>query len=236
FPDYPLGSIRAGYYNAGLWTSYGGSATGDPLISGNITSNVMTTFGTFVIASISASLPINFLGAYAYRKPTNTLVEWKTSNEVNVSHFDVERSIDGHTFIKIGSVKSDPVPGIGDYTFTDNFSQEGKVYYRIRSVDNDGKFLFSKVVTVMNGPQDNDLFTVANPVSSRIYINVTSLPAGNYNYQLRSESGQNIQSGTIAVNGNGIYSIGLNGGVRPGIYVLALGNLNFIKNEKLRIL
>ena len=235
FPNYALADIRAAYYN-GLWTSYGGSATGDPLVSGNITSNVMTTFGTFVIGSISASLPLNFLGTYAYKKNTGTLVEWKTAHEVNVDHFDVERSTDGHTFTKIGSVKSIMNTGIGDYTYNDNFSQEGKIYYRIRSVDNDGKFIFSRVVTVTDGLQGNELFTVANPVTSRIYLNVSSLPAGDYNYQLRTETGQQVQAGTLTMNGSGTYSIGLKGSVRAGFYVLTIGNLNFIKNEKLRIL
>jgi hypothetical protein len=236
FPDYPLPSIRAGYYSGGLWTNAGGSATGDPLISGNITSNVMTSFGTFAIASISASLPLNFLATYAYRKPASTLVEWKTSHEVNVEYFEIERSTDGHTFIKVGTVKSNTNPGIGDYTFTDNFYQQGKVYYRIRSVDNDGKFMFSRVVTVTDGQQGNDLFTIANPVTSRIYINVSNLPSGRYDYQLRSENGQGVQSGTLTINGSGSYSIGLNGGIRPGIYVITLGNLAMIRNEKLRIL
>jgi hypothetical protein len=41
FPNYPLGSIRAGFYNAGLRTNNGGSATGDPLSPGssNFTKN-----------------------------------------------------------------------------------------------------------------------------------------------------------------------------------------------------
>jgi len=236
FPNYPLGSIRAGFYNAGLWTNNGGSATGDPLIAGNITSNVMTAFGTFVIASISASLPLNFLSTYAYRKPAGTLVQWKTSNEVNVNHFEIERSTDGHTFIKIGIVQSETNPGIGDYSFTDNFSREGKIYYRIRSVDNDGKFLFSKVVTVTDGQQGNDLFTITNPVSGRIYINVNNLPDGSYVYRLSNENGQVVQAGTIAINGRGTYTISLAGGARPGMYVLSLGSSNFTKNEKLRIL
>ena len=236
FPNYPLGSIRAGYYNAGLWTNYNGSATGNPLVSGNITSSVMSSFGNFAIASISATLPLNFLATYAYKKPAYTIVEWKTSDEVNVDHFEIERSLDGHTFIKIGTVKSHTTPGIGDYTFNDNFSQEGKVYYRIRSVDIDGKFILSRVVTVTGGAENNDLFTVTNPVSSRIYINVISLPAGNYNYRLTGENGQDIQSGVLNIGGSGTYTITLNGNVRPGVYLLTLGNLSFIKNEKLRIL
>ena len=236
FPQYPLASIRAGYYSGGLWTNFGGSAVGTPATTGNITSNLMSSFGTFVISSISATLPLNFLATYAYRKPSGTLVEWKTSDEVNVNHFEIERCVDGHSFVRIGTVQSHDNPGIGDYTFIDNFLQEGKVYYRIRSVDKDGKFIFSKVVVVADGRQSNDGYTIANPVMGRIYINVSNLPSGSYDYRLRSENGQSILSGILNINGSGTYSIALEGSVRPGIYVLTLGNLNFIKNEKLRIL
>lgn len=236
FPQYPLASIRAGYYNAGLWTNYGGSATGNTTTTGNITSNQMTSFGTFAIASISASLPLDFLSTYAYRQNAGTLIEWRTANEVNVDHFEVERSVDGRVFVKVGTVASTKNPSIGDYSFTDNFSKQGKVYYRIRSVDRDGKYMFSKVVSVTDGQQDNELFTVVNPVVSRIYLNVTTLPAGNYDYQLRTEAGQSVQSGVLHINGSGTYSIILTGAVRPGIYLLTVSDLNMVRNEKLRIL
>ncbi len=236
FPQYLLSSIRAAYYTAGLWTNVGGSATGDVTTTGNITSNTMTNFGAFTFGSISAMLPLNFLSTNAFRKPNSTLVEWKTANEVNVHHFEVEKSTDGHHFVKIGSVPSQINPGAGEYTFTDTHAGEKRIYYRIRSVDNDGKYLFSRIVLVVDGTQHNEELYVSNPVTNRIYLNVNSLPAGNYNYQLLGNDGQLVQSGTITITGTGLYSIGLINAVRPGIYVLTLGNLNFIRNEKLRIL
>lgn len=235
FPPYPLGSIRAGYNTGGLWTNAGGSAVGDPATFGNVTSNIMSSFGTFVVASISSALPLNFLSAYAYRKPAGTLVQWQTANEIHVNHFEIERSLDGHSFVRVGTVPSADQHGIGGYSYVDTYNGLDKLYYRIRSVDDDGKFIFSRIMVVIDGTQNRDLFTVANPVVKRINITVSTLAAGRYNYRLLTETGQLAQGGELQIGGSGVYGIDLNASITPGVYILSIGDQRFIKNEKLRI-
>lgn len=66
-------------------------------------------------------------------------VYWKTSNEKNNSHFEIERSRDGILFHNIATI-----PGAGnsnqsrEYRYEDKFLEGGVYYYRIRQVDFDG--------------------------------------------------------------------------------------------------
>ena len=234
FPPFLLASIRAAYYNGSLWTNQGGSATGDVNTTGNISSITQSAFGQFTFGSTSATLPLTFLGTYAYREPTGILVEWKTTNEKNVDHFEIERSTDGKTFTKVGTIASRSTPGIGDYTFNDNTTAGGKIWYRIRSVDIDGKYMFSKVVTITDGKEGEEIL-VANPAKARILLTASPFAKGDYDYQLRTDAGQSVQSGKLNILSSGTYTIELNN-IRPGIYILTMNNNGFVQNHKIRIL
>lgn len=66
---------------------------------------------------------------------------WKTANEQNVSHFEIERSIDGIRFITIGT-KSANNQIQNTYTSIDDIAalqNNKKIYYRIKEVDIDGR-------------------------------------------------------------------------------------------------
>ncbi len=77
---------------------------------------------------------------------------WNTASERNNSHFSIERSADGRNFTEIGKIN-----GAGEssssktYTFNDPKPLKGINYYRLKQVDFDGKFEYSKVVSVVFG-------------------------------------------------------------------------------------
>jgi hypothetical protein len=68
--------------------------------------------------------------------------------EDNVKGYEIEKSIDGRQFTSVGFV---PATGKTTYTFTDAQSTQGAVFYRIRNVDNDGKFKYSNILSLKNG-------------------------------------------------------------------------------------
>jgi Metallo-peptidase family M12B Reprolysin-like/Secretion system C-terminal sorting domain len=99
---------------------------------------------------ITSALPIELIDLSAKLVGKTTHVNWRTGSELNSLGFDVERSIDdGRTFKKIGFVKA--IGRGGSYDFVDVTPREGVNYYRLKSVDNDQTFAYSKVVTVQLG-------------------------------------------------------------------------------------
>ena len=67
---------------------------------------------------------------------------WVTASEVNVIHFNVQRSEDGLLFNTVGEVKA---KGAGKYSFIDNSNLTGVVYYRLEIIDRNGSKTYSEI-------------------------------------------------------------------------------------------
>ncbi len=103
-------------------------------------------------------LPLKFL-KYELRSTSETrngineqqvTSNWFTANEINVSHFFVQRSTNGKDFTIIGKVNAKGA-SYNEYSYVDNsplVEGLGVVYYRILSVDKDGKTSFSETRTI----------------------------------------------------------------------------------------
>ena len=75
-------------------------------------------------------------------------LKWSTETETDLSHFIVERSVDGINFSDAALVFAyGNTTAKADYSFADNISRllSGAVYYRIISISTDGKNLSSEV-------------------------------------------------------------------------------------------
>ena len=77
----------------------------------------------------------------------NVLLNWKTSVEVNHAHFEIERKEQHQGWQVIANVQSEAAPGGSVYQYLDH-PRKGKIfYYRLKQVDLDGQFVYSKVVS-----------------------------------------------------------------------------------------
>jgi predicted esterase len=72
-------------------------------------------------------------------------VLWETASETMFSYFEAERSVDGRRFSMLGSVASNT---LGKYVFKDHPSVAQTYYYRIKMIDLDGSFSYSKMIAV----------------------------------------------------------------------------------------
>lgn len=234
FPDYPLASIRVANYSGGMWTSRGGSATGSVSTTGNINSTAQSTFGAFVIGSQNFSLPLNFLGITAKRQNSITLVEWNTGEEYDVNHFEVERKDTySSTFTVIAEVPARNMI-TNKYEVEDRLPLEGTAYYRIKSVDRDGEFQYSRVVAV-NEKSSGSMAILNNPARSTIFISVNSAPKGNYAYQLVDGAGRIVQAGQVMLNGQTVFDIPVSIKSSKGYYFVRISNSLFEFTDKVFI-
>ncbi|NJO25013.1 MAG: hypothetical protein HC867_03290 [Bacteroidia bacterium] len=182
FPPYALSTIRVAYYTAGQWTNVGGSATGDSFSSGDVSSNSVSSFGSFVIGSTSIVLPLQLVKFSARRKNNTTEVLWTTERESNLSHFEVQRSDDGILFYPIGQVKAANTIQARDYLHTDPAPIKSIAHYRLKTIDTDLKFSYSGIATVYDR-RNNSYFRVSNPVLGKnIIIRAGADHNGTYNY------------------------------------------------------
>ncbi len=99
-------------------------------------------------------LPLSWLNVIVYRADDVHLIKWKTANEINVSHYIVERKIGKEFAFRniVGNVAASEISNeTNNYSKVDtDISQKGPFYYRIKQVDFDGTFSYSPIVKLDN--------------------------------------------------------------------------------------
>ncbi|HMF73408.1 MAG TPA: FG-GAP-like repeat-containing protein, partial [Flavitalea sp.] len=94
-------------------------------------------------------LPLTLLSFSGRIAGTDALLNWTTDHETNTIAFDVERSLNGSHFSLEGTVSSNNITGIQQYTFTDagiTTINAPALYYRLKQRDIDGRFTYSPVI------------------------------------------------------------------------------------------
>jgi len=86
----------------------------------------------------------------AQKDVNNTVnLQWSTSNEIDSIYYVIERSIDGVNFDSVSRVNAGNNPdSLQQYLFNDDKPYQGATYYRLKLLDKDGRFNYSKIVTV----------------------------------------------------------------------------------------
>lgn len=99
-------------------------------------------------------LPVELMNFRGRAKELEVELQWQTASEEQNSHFEVERSQNGRSFDKIGSVVGHGTTlQAQHYTFIDASPLAGTAYYRLKQVDEDGTFEYSAVILVKRAPQ-----------------------------------------------------------------------------------
>jgi hypothetical protein len=101
-------------------------------------------------------------------------LNWKTSNEINCSHFIVEKSEDGVQFFEIDKVNAKNISGVNNYGTIDKNPFNKITYYRLKMVDKDGKFNYSKIVVIQLNKQIIEFSILPNPVRSNAIAKITT--------------------------------------------------------------
>ena len=155
----------------GIWTlqgtaglNYGSSVSPIVIRTG------MTGYGEFAIGGDSTTdpLPMNWLNYSLKIIDQIATIKWQTTNERNVSHYEIEESINGIEFQKISEIQASNKMGIQSYQSQLNEINYQK-YYRIKSVDFDGLFDYSKIFK-LQGELENNYIIYPNPSIDQLYI------------------------------------------------------------------
>ncbi len=149
------------------------------------------------------------------------VLTWKTE-EANVSHYEVERSANAKEFHVTGTVTAGGT-GSGHYSHTDPAPVLGRVYYRIRQVDTDGTFSYSKIISLTQEGHSK-LFAYPNPARDRITIELGPEYIGS-KVRLVGLAGLVLQQAEVK---EGILNLDINN-YPPGVYLVHLHNGKVVK-------
>ena len=213
------------------------------LTAGTIITNKANTYYNYRLpfSSVATTIikavvtPVQFT-MYDVRFTNDRQVEnkWTTANEINVSHFNIQRSLNGKDFITIGKVKANGA-GDNEYSFIDNSplstvdSRPSTYYYRIVSVDKDGTPGFSEIKTINYKPQTLNGFSLfPNPTKDFVTISCKGMTEVRIINSLGQEiSRQEPRNDVIIINTQSF---------NKGVYIVqVITDSGSVKNQKLII-
>jgi uncharacterized repeat protein (TIGR01451 family) len=181
--------------------------------------------GTAIISPSGGPVDVKLSSFTAELFNNNGLLTWVSETEVNSRHFEIERSDDAIKFEKRGTVKSNGNSSSKiTYTYTDPLNTSSKVvYYRLKMVDMDGKYNFSKIIAIrLKGSFSNESFSVyPNPFINDIKVKLSSNADVMATFRILSFDGREILSRVISVQkGENIVVLKDFGSISKGSYIL----------------
>jgi hypothetical protein len=200
-----------------------------------------TTFGVPQISNASASLtygqaedypvflnngplPVTLVSFTGNKSGSGINLSWKTSQEINTNYFQVERSLNGRDFIALGNLAAGN-PNGATYSFTDASIGSGNFSYRLKIIDRDGAYTYSRVI---NFTITGLLQVTSNPFTDKITV-LLPKTTGNAQFRLLDASGRVVYKQTQALNSATAVTIYLKDkGISPGVYILEA----MINNER----
>ncbi len=193
------------------------------LTSGSITTLttvVPNTYTAYTFASLAQSLPVTLTSFNALVEGSSTKLTWVTTAETNSDRFEVEHSLNGKVWNNIGTVKSQgESTGLKNYDFTHHTPQTGENLYRLKMIDLDKSFAYSRIQSIQMRERQKSLSVFPNPTTDFLSIE---------EYQhvkevvIRDVSGRAVFQTKSVATGNGAIDVK---GLPQGLYVVSVTRL-----------
>jgi hypothetical protein len=179
-----------------------------------------------IVFSQQSVLPVTITSVNAIRNSDKTVgVLWKTANETNLNHYEVERSVNGVSFTSIGTVLPKANNGASaQYLFTDKDLIGGDLFYRIKSISEGGKVQYSSIVKIGASKGTGTMLASPNPVENRqLTIRYDGVETGSYGLAMLNGAGQTVCSTKITISGaTGTQTIPMGKLLSSGNYLLLI--------------
>jgi hypothetical protein len=174
------------------------------------TATFQTGFSGFGLSdATSGPLPVTLSALGGKHTLEGNLLEWTTTAEVNNDYFAVERSFDAKSFSELSKIAALQNSAFAkNYKFLDPKTQKGISYYRLKQVDKDGTFAYSKMISIDAGNL-KDLRFFPNPVTSILNLEMPDHMTEEVDLKIINVSGQIMVNKKRMKPKNGILSYDL---------------------------
>jgi trimeric autotransporter adhesin len=213
-----------------VWNTYQFSLSETDTIAYKLKANGLNTFSTYTGTDNTLPLPVKLATFTVNKNKEDVQVSWQTASEQNSNHFEVERSVDGNSFVKVGSVKAagnsnSPIRYALNDANAFNLAKSDVLYYRLKMIDNDGKFEYSRIVAVSRSViaknEVTDVFP--NPFSTQLNIGVSAVANNTATVEIKDITGKTVYTGKYDVlAGNNVLTIGNLSLLHTGFYFVSV--------------
>ncbi|MCU0343316.1 MAG: T9SS type A sorting domain-containing protein, partial [Ignavibacterium sp.] len=167
-----------------------------------------------------------------------------TATELNNYGFDIERKVGSsqslvNNYEKIGFVSGGGTTTIPQYYyFKDKNLTYGKYSYRLKQIDNDGQFEYSKTIEVdLGAPKKFELSqNYPNPFNPTTTISYNIPEATNVKLTIYNLLGQEIKTLVNEFKESGVHTINFDASeLNSGLYIYKLQAGSFVQTRKMTL-
>ncbi len=200
----------------------------DPNNNGNASElgeNVPTPFNF-------GTLPVRFVNVNASLTSRNgAIVKWTVATPtVNAEKFEIEFSSNGTAWTTLGTVNITSAARAG-YQFDHLQIPQGNLYYRIKEIDNDGLYIYSRIVLLHNKTNEPGFVVFPNPVNNILQISAPYNSSGKTTIELFDATGRKLISKQMV---NGTEEINT-AALPDGSYILKLTHNDDVSTQKVLV-
>jgi len=175
------------------------------------------------------SLPVSLIDFSAISDKNKVVLRWKATSETNLNGYTVEYSKNGTSWLSIDFINATNTSGSNLYTTTHYQPQSGANYYRLKMLDKDGNFSYSKTATV-NFSGKTGLAIYPNPVKSTLTAEWYGLQSGIVHVQIVDVTGREIQNENISTKtGNNVFQINTHNLSKGSYFIIVDGETKEIR-------
>lgn len=202
-----------------------------------LTATGLTKFSEFAIGDNSRPVSLNLISFSGILRDGQSLLDWQTANEKNVSGFEVERKT-GDQWYAIGSVPALNSASGFDYYFTDKHPEFGQNYYRLRMIDLDGTYSYSDIIALNNiHAASRVLQNIPNPFTHSTRIKYFVSKRSEVKIMIYDAAGAQVEVLENSVKQPGTYEVRWNAANRAAgnyFYKVIIGN-DVISKQMIKI-
>ncbi len=155
-------------------------------------------FSEFIFHEPYTMLPVELISFKGELIDLKTKLEWKTATEENVNGFIIEKSADAREWEVIELVTANNTGS--DYIAWDNVPFEGFNYYRLKIMDLDGSYEYSKIINVVLDHENSVGEIIPNPVRNDFSLSIDALQNTKAQVQISNNLGQVLFAGSQSIN------------------------------------
>ena len=145
-----------------------------------------------VLVNWAGILPVTLIDFNGKLNGSKVDLFWKTASELNSNHFEVERSSDAQEFKFLVNVKAKGTSSTETaYSSVDPLPLKGYNYYRLKTVDNDATYVYSKIIIIkVNSDATLETRVMPNPFTGKLDIYLTLPHSCNVSFRFLDASGK----------------------------------------------
>lgn len=174
-----------------------------------------------LVKSTTSLLPVSWIDFTAQKSSNTSVLHWTAGFDGKFDHYEIQRSANGTDFATIGSVAKD-----GGNAYIDETPLNGANYYRMKAVDVDGVYSYSKMVLVNFDNINASISYYPNPVQNILNVVTNNTKNETLNFEISSLTGQVVYSERHSLSaGSNRVQIDTHG-FANGVYVLKIKDGN----------